>query len=123
MILERLSEIKKVISIIRTYIDLAREDRYLDRAYRVYISTFRRARAVYIYVYYIRAARLAVYNIRTARLAVYDTRTIRLAVYNIRTVCLAVYDIYTVRLAIYNIYTTCLAVYYVLIAPTGVGIS
>ena len=100
MILERLSEIKKVISIIRTYIDLAREDRYLDRAYRVYISTFRRARAVYIY--YIRA-RLAVYNIHTAYLAVYNTRTVRLAVYDIRTARLAVY--------------------YVLIAPTGAGIS
>ena len=31
-----------VISIIYTYIDLVREDRYLDRAYGVYMSTFRR---------------------------------------------------------------------------------
>ena len=35
---------RKVISIICTYIDLVREDGYLDKTYRVYTSVFRRPR-------------------------------------------------------------------------------
>jgi len=38
----------RYVSIIYTYIDLVREDRYLDRAYRVYTSIFRRP---YTYTY------------------------------------------------------------------------
>ena len=41
---------RKVISIICTYIDLVREDGYLDRAYGVYTSVFRRPRTrIYTY--------------------------------------------------------------------------
>ena len=70
-----------------------RKDGYLDRAYGVRISTFRRAHAVYYNVYYIRTARLAVYYIRTARSAAYYIRTPRLAIYYIRTTRLAIYYI------------------------------
>ena len=52
--------------------DLVRKDRYLNRAYRVYISTFRQAYAVYYNVYYIYTTHLtAVYYIRSAYLAIY----------------------------------------------------
>ena len=46
--------------------DLVRKDRHLDRAYRVYIFTFRRAHAAYYNIYHICATRLAIYYIRTA---------------------------------------------------------
>ena len=42
-----------VISIIYTYIDLVKKNRYLDSAYRVYTFTFRRARTIYYNIYYI----------------------------------------------------------------------
>ena len=58
------------------YMDLARKDGHLDRAYSVHISTFRRAHAVYYNVYYICTTRLAIYYIYTASLA---------AIYYIRT--------------------------------------
>src|SRR6266567_2839518 len=92
-ILKYLNRIKKIINIIYTYtyIDLVRKDRYLDRAYRVYISTFRRAYAVYYNVYYIHTTCLAaVYYICTARLAVYYIYTTYLVVY---------YNIYYIRAA------------------------
>ena len=117
--------------------DLVRENRYLDKAYKVYISTFRQARAVYYNIYYIRTACLAVYyiytaclviyNICTACLAIYNIRTACLAVFNIRTACLAVYDIRTACLAVYNIRAAYLAVYYyiyyICAAPASTGIS
>ena len=86
--------------------DLARRDRDLDRAYRVYISTFRRAHTVYYNVYYIRTTCLAIYYIRTAYLTtIYYIHTTHLAIYYIRTARLAVYYIYTARLVVYyNIY-------------------
>ena len=56
--------------------DLVKKDRYLNRAYRVYIFTFGRAYAIYYNVYYIRATYLAIYYIYTACLAVYYIRTI-----------------------------------------------
>jgi len=83
----------------------------LNRAYRVHISTFRRAHAVYYNVYYIRATRLAIYNIRTAYLAVYYICTPRSA------------NTYTPRLAIYYICTPYLAIYYIRTAPTSAGAS
>ena len=73
--------------------DLARKDGYLDRAYGVRISTFRRAHAVYYNVYHIRATCSALYHIRTPRSAVYYIRTPRSAVCYIRTPRSAIYYI------------------------------
>ena len=100
--------------------DLAREDRYLDKAYGVYISTFRQARAVYYNVYHICTACLAVYHIRTACLAIYDIRTACLAIYDICTACLAVYNIRTACSAVYDICTACSAIYDIRAAHSAV---
>ena len=97
--------------------DLVKENRYLDRAYRVHIFTFRRAYAVYYNIYYICAARLAIYSICTAYLAVYNIYTTYLAIYNIRAAYLAIYNIYTACSAVYY------NIYYICTASTGIGIS
>ena len=92
--------------------DPVREDRYLDRAYGVYIFAFRRACTVYYNIYYIRAACLAIYYTYTARSAIYNIRTARLAVYYIYTTRLAIYNICATCSAIYNICAARLAIYY-----------
>src|SRR6266566_5246678 len=102
--------------------DLVRKDGHLDRAYRVYISTFRRAHAVYYNIYYIRTTCSAIYYIRTARLAaVYYIYSAHLAIYYIRTICLVTaYYIYTACLAVYYIHTAHLIVYYIYTAHLAV---
>ena len=105
--------------------DLVRKDRHLDRAYRVYISTFRWAYTVYYNVYYIHTTRLAIYYICTAYLTAvyyicttcsaihYIHTTYLAAIYYIHTTCLAIYYIYTAHLAVYYICTARLVVYYI----------
>ena len=89
----------------------------MDRAYRVYIFTFRQACAIYYNIYYIRTACLAIYYIYTACLAIYNIYTAYLAIYNIRIAYLAVYNIRAAYLAVYYY------IYYIRAALAGAGIS